>query len=307
MSNGVLLLSRRDVEKVLSLDDCIDAVENAFATAAHPPSSLSVHVDGGAFHVKAATESRYFAVKCNGNFFANPERGLPRIQGLIMLCDATNGTPLALFDSMFITILRTGAATGVAARQLAPRDAKTLLVSGCGNQGRVSIDAVRRVRSIERVFLYDVDPARAAGLAREVGGEAVDRIVDADISVLCTPSKEAYFSNAKRGSFVAAVGADSSEKLEVAPELMKRAAVVVDDLEQCATFGDLRGAIAANLMTRDDVSATLREVITGAKRVEGDVIIFDSTGTALQDVAAASIAYERAVQRGLGGRYEFAG
>ncbi|HEX8410755.1 MAG TPA: ornithine cyclodeaminase family protein, partial [Thermoanaerobaculia bacterium] len=107
------VLSSDDVRRLLTIDDCIAAVEEAFRGKGQS-SSLSLHVDGGAFHVKAAVLGRYFAAKANGNFFENPARGLPRIQGVIILSDAENGRPLALLDSIAITILRTGAATAVA-------------------------------------------------------------------------------------------------------------------------------------------------------------------------------------------------
>jgi ornithine cyclodeaminase/alanine dehydrogenase-like protein (mu-crystallin family) len=322
----MIVVSHDQVVANLSLDECIEAVERAFAARraddmprhpersegsqdaqleilrraspaqddeiAHGPASLSLHVDGGAFHVKAAAIGRYFAAKVNGNFFTNPERGLPRIRGTLVLADATNGEPLAVMDSAWITILRTGAATAVAARHLARKDAKTLLVCGCGNQGRVSVDAIRRVRPIDRVLLFDHDRAAAERLAGEVGGEVVNELTDADIVVTCTPSRSAFLQRAAPGTFIAAVGADSSEKQEIAPALLAASAVVVDDLEQCASFGDLRYALDAGLMKREDVRATLAEVVRG-KRVEGEVIVFDSTGTALQDVAAAAIVYER--------------
>lgn len=300
----VLLLSEAEVARLLTLDDCIAAVENAFADAARRPASLSVHVDGGAFHVKAAATGQYCAVKTNGNFFDNPARGLPRIQGTILLADAANGTPLAILGSIGITIRRTGAATAVAAKHLSREDARTLLVCGCGNQGRVSIEAIRRVRpSIERVLVFDTDFAAAERLGGEVVGDLHAAATAADLVVTCTPSRRFFFEkrDAHPGLFVAAVGADSTEKQEIDPELLAASAVVVDDLEQCAAFGDLRYAIDAGLMTRDSVRATLGEIIRGEKRVNGDEIaVFDSTGTALQDVAAAALVYERARAAGVG-------
>lgn len=289
---GMKILSSEDVRRLLTIDDCIAAVEEAFRGEGQS-SSLSLHVAGGAFHVKAAVLGRYFAVKENGNFFDNPARGLPRIQGVVVLADATNGRPLAVLDSIAITILRTGAATAVAAKYLARQDAETLLVSGCGNQGRISIEAVRRVRNIRRVLLHDIDRARAESLAGETGGEVLGEFTTAgaDIVVTCTPSRAAFVHAAEPGQFIAAVGADSTEKQEIAPELLRASAVVVDDLAQCRAFGDLHHAPGC------DVRATLREVLTGAKRGrerDDEVVIFDSTGTALQDVAAAALAYERA-------------
>ena len=303
----VLLLTEAQVSELLTIDDCIAAVESAFADAAQKPASLAVHVDGGAFHVKAAAAGRYFAVKVNGNFFDNPSRGLPRIQGTIVLADATNGTPLAILGSIGITIRRTGAATAVAAKHLSREDARTLLVCGCGNQGRVSIEAIRCVRPIERVLLFDTDRAAAERLDGEVVTDLHSAAAQADIVVTCTPSRRFFFEkrDARPGLFIAAVGADSTEKQEIDPGLLAASAVVVDDVEQCASFGDLRYAIDAGLMTRDSVRATLGEIIRGEKHVSQDeIVVFDSTGTALQDVAAAAIVYERAGKQGIGIEWE---
>jgi alanine dehydrogenase len=305
----VLILSARDIRALLTIDDCIAAVEEAFLLHAQHrsvgPASLSLHVNGGAFHVKGAALGRSLAVKVNGNFFANPARGLPRIQGVIILADAGDGRPLAILDSIDITILRTGAATAVAARHLALPDAHSLLVCGCGLQGRISIEAIRRVRDIDEVLLYDVDSARAAALATEVGGRVVDQVGSADIIVTCTPSRSAFLDHARAGTFIAAVGADSSEKQELAPSLMASSAIIVDDLAQCASFGDLRGAIAAGAMSEQDIRGSLGDVVAGITRgrqSNEEVVIFDSTGTALQDVAAAAIVYERALAAGVGVR-----
>lgn len=287
------VFSDSDVRRLLTLDDCIAAVEEAFRQQGKV-ASLSLHVDGGAFHVKAAVLGPYYAVKSNGNFFDNPARGLPRIQGMIVLADATDGTPLAVLDSAYVTVLRTGAATAVAAKYLARTNAETLLVSGCGNQGRVSVEAIRRVRNIRRVQLHDIDRSRAEELARVVGATVIDdfeaAMREADIVVTCTPSRKAFVHRAYPGQFIAAVGADSTEKQEIAPELLASSVVIVDDLAQCRAFGDLYHA--------PDVEprASLADVIRGGQgRVSDDeVVIFDSTGLALQDVAAAALVYERA-------------
>ena len=127
-----LLLTRRDVADLLTIDDCIDAVENAFRLLGlgqvPRPAIAGVHADGGGFHVKAAIVGNRFAVKVNGNFPGNPERhGLPTIQGLIILADAERGTPLAVLDSISITAMRTAAASAVAAKYLAVKNARTIM------------------------------------------------------------------------------------------------------------------------------------------------------------------------------------
>jgi ornithine cyclodeaminase/alanine dehydrogenase-like protein (mu-crystallin family) len=303
----MLFLSRSDVASLLTIDDCIDAVEGAFRALGEgrvgAPAIASVHADGGAFHIKAAIAEGRFAVKVNGNFFD----AVPRIKGVVILCDATDGTPLAVMDSIEITILRTGAATAVAAKYLAREDARTALVCGCGTQGRIQARALRRVRPIEKLFAMDSSAAAAETFARELGKECEVEVVseprDADVVITCTPSRSAFLSEVSSGTFVAAVGADSDEKQELAPALLRRSKVVADVIEQCATIGDLHHAIAAGLMRREDVHAELGEVVAGRKvgrEREDETIIFDSTGMALQDLAAASIVYDRARAAGRG-------
>jgi len=321
----VRLLSRRDVASLLTIDDCIDAVERAFGMLGRgevpPPAVAGVHVPGGAFHIKAAAAGNRFAAKINGNFF----EAVPRIKGVVVLADATDGRPLALMDSIEITILRTGAASAVAAKYLARRDARSALICGCGTQGQIQLQAIRRVLPIETVYALDTDRARAEGLCgtgsqpvrRPEGGRdaaadglitrptfsVVDDFVKADVIVTCTPSRSAILHRVEPGTFISAVGADSHEKQELAPELMASSKVVTDVTEQCATIGDLHHAIAAGAMTREQVHAELGEIVAGRKpgrENDSEIIIFDSTGMALQDVAAATIVYERALASGIG-------
>jgi len=304
-----LLLTRRDVADLLTIDDCIDAVENAFRLLGlgqvPRPAIAGVHADGGAFHLKAAIAGNRFAAKINSNFFD----AKPRIKGVIVLSDAKDGRVLAVMDSIEITILRTGAATAVAAKYLARKDVRTALIFGCGAQGRVQARALRRVRDIEKIFAHDSNPDAAADFAEEIGGEAVPAPVGADIIVTCTPAREPILHHVQPGTFVAAIGADSEEKQELAPALMASSKVVTDVTDQCALIGELHHAIAAGVMRREDVYAELSEVIAGRKRGrerEDEVIIFDSTGMALQDVAAAAIVYDRALAAGRGTPFEFA-
>jgi len=325
---GTLLLRRQDVAALLGLDECIAAVEQAFRAHAEgkaaPPGVLGVHARDGGFHIKAAgleLARPYFAAKVNGNFFHNKERfGLPNIQGLIMLCDAGSGYPLAVMDSIEITILRTGAATAVAAKYLAREDARVATICGCGNQGRISLKALTKVRQIEQVYAFDIDHYQAERFAEELAGElrleaqAVRDLPDAvrksDICVTCTPSRQPFLNqlDIAPGAFIAAVGADNEEKQELDPHLIAASKVVVDNLEQCAVIGDLKLALQAGLMTKADVHAELGQVITGerpGREAWEEVIVFDSTGTALQDVAAAAIVYEKGVDAGRGATMDF--
>ena len=326
-----LLLSRRDVADLLTLAECVAAVEEAFRQHARgralPPAILGVPAEGGGFHVKAAglrMGSRlYFAAKTNANFPGNPGRsGLPTIQGIVLLFDGENGVPLAVLDSMEITILRTGAATAAAAKHLARPDARIATICGCGEQGRVQLEALALALPLERVWAYDADPDRARRFAQEASRTHPFEVESApdlaaavrasDAVVTCTPSRKALIADpdVSPGTFLAAVGADSAGKQELDPRIRARAKVVVDSLDQCAEIGDLHHAIAAGLLTRADVHAELAEVIEGTKAGRssaGEIVVFDSTGTALEDVAAAVAVYEKALKAGRGRRFSFAG
>ena len=319
----MLVLSRRDVVDLLSLRDCIDAVEAAFRLHAEGrtlgPGVLGVPAGDGGFHIKAAGlvgERRYFAAKTNANFPDNPRRfGRPAIQGTVVLCDATMGAPLAVMDSGSVTALRTGAATAVAAKFLARREARTATIVGCGVQGALQVTAVAAVLPLQRVFLLDADPERAESLAAhvrvsldipvEVRRDLRAALRESDVCVTCTPARRAFLtaSDVVPGTFVAAVGADSQGKQELAPELVASATLVVDVLDQCAEIGELQHALAAGLMRREDVHAELADVVTGrrpGRTRDDEIIVFDSSGTALQDVAAAVVVYEKARLTGRG-------
>ena len=330
MPDGTLVLTRADVAELLGLDECIAAVERAFRLHAEgralQPGVLGVHAGDGSFHIKAAgldLGRPYFAAKTNANFPSNPaRRGLPSIQGVVALFDAATGTPLALMDSIEITIVRTGAATAVAARHLARPDSRVATVCGCGNQGRIQLRALARVLHLERAYAFDADRGRAREFARALSEElgievqAVDDPATAagrsDVCVTCTPSRRAFLArgDVAPGAFVAAVGADSEDKQELEPALLASSTLVVDMLEQCATIGELHHALAAGLMTRADVHAELGQIVAGVKpgrRSRDEIIVFDSTGTALQDVAAAVAVYEKALTAGRGVRVGLAG
>lgn len=325
----LLLLTATEVRSLLSLDTCIAAVEQAFRLygegKAVPPGVLGMHTRGGGFHIKAGLLQlgrNYFAAKVNGNFPANPAAfRLPTIQGVIVLCDADNGRPLAVMDSIEITALRTSAATAVAAKYLAAPGSQGITICGCGKQGRMHLLALARVRELKRAFAYDINHDHATRFAKDLTSElsiSVTPVADlaaavrqSQICVTCTTSHEPFlsFSDVAPGTFVAGVGADNPEKQELYPDLMAASKVVVDLTEQCASMGDLHHAIEAGMVKKTDVYAELGEVVAGKKpgrTSNQEIIVFDSTGMALQDVAAAAVAYENAEKKGCGVRLNFA-
>ena len=324
------ILNSAEVAQLLDMPSCIDAVEEAFrARGAGRPAasaSLGLPLDGGTLHAKLARLDRarsYVAAKINANLPRNPtEKGLPTIQGVLVLMDAEAGVPLAIMDSAAITTLRTAATSAVAARYLALPDASRAAFIGCGVQARAHLSALRAVRPITRAFAVDSHRTAAEQFCEYALDEhGVDCALPASlreatrnsqIIVTTTPSERPVLhrDDVAAGAFIAAVGADNEHKQEIDPHLLAAAAVVVDDLEQCAHGGDLRHALAALVMQLADVRGSLDQVVGGTRdgrRSVDEIIVFDSTGVAIEDVAAAALVFERASAGGIGIEMALAG
>jgi len=171
------------------------------------------------------------------------------------------------------------------------------------------------------VYAFDRDEELAQSFAREIKDETgidVRPVRDleegtrqSDVIVTCTPSREPFLKAelVRPGTFIAAVGADSEDKQELDPDLLAANTVVVDLIEQCAAIGELHHALKNGSMEKKDVHAELAQVISGSKAGRSsaeEIIVFDSTGTALQDVAAAAVVYAKALEKGLGTSINFA-
>ncbi|HEX6575255.1 MAG TPA: ornithine cyclodeaminase family protein [Gemmatimonadaceae bacterium] len=312
-----LILTRTDVHQLLDYETCIAALKEAFAAEVArtiPAAVLGTHVPGGGFHVKTAgliSGRPYYVAKINANFPDNPKlRGLPTIQGVICLYNAEDGRLLALLDSMEITAMRTAAASALAAKYLARPDSHTMTIIGAGNQGRQHLLAMSRILNINRAYVADGDHSKALSFPSTMRDQGdwdivpVDGYREAvrmsDVVVTCTPSSRVLLDevDVAPGTFIAAVGADSDTKREIGGRLMASSKVVADVLDQCAAIGDLHHAINEGVMSRDMVHAELADVVTGRKpgrTSDTEITLFDSTGTAIEDVAASSLVYERAI------------
>ena len=325
----MLILTRSQIAGLLSFDEYIGVVEDAFRAHAEgrslTPALMHIAAPDGEFHVKAGgllSPEPYFALKANGQFFRNRERfNLPSIQGMAILASAETGRPLAVMDSMEITLQRTGAATAIAARYLARPESSTAVICGCGNQGRVQLRAVCRALPIRKAFAYDLtlEEARkfAAAMSAELGipviptSDLVAAFDKVDVLVTCTPAKRPFIpvGEVPYGTFVAAVGADSPDKQELDARLLPLASVYGDLLDQCAEVGEFHHGIARGLVQREDFRGELGQLITGSvpgRTHKEEITIYDSTGTAIQDAAAAVAVYRKAKAAGIGVEIELA-
>jgi alanine dehydrogenase len=296
-------LSGRVVEQAVSPERAVEAVREAFVAYARgewtmPPKVYVPAYPAGDFRAMPALGGGHALLKWVTSFPGNPERGLPTVMGVVLLSDASNGTPVAVLDAGAVTALRTGAAAVLAAEAVGRPDAETAAVIGAGVNGRATARTfVARGRT---PWLWDVEEARARAAAEELGcavAPSLDQALAADLLATVTPGREVLLGAGalRPGQHVSLMGADGPGKAEIAVEELARVRVFCDDWEQASHNGDLVHAVEAGAVRREDVTE-LGAVLAGTtegRRSPDEVTAFDSTGLAIQDLAIALAAVER--------------
>jgi alanine dehydrogenase len=302
----VPVFTGRHVESAVSPNRALEAVREAFL-AYHrgewsmPPKVYVPAYPVGDFRAMPVLGGGHAALKWVTSFPGNPERGLPTVMGLVLLSDASNGSLRAVLDAGAVTALRTGAAAVLAAETLGREDAGTAAVVGAGVNGRAAARTfVARGRA---VVLWDVDADRAGAAARELGATVArsrEEALAADLVVTMTPGHEVVFTpgSLRPGQHVSLMGADGPGKSEIAVEELSRTHVFCDDWEQASHNGELVHAVEVDALSREQVTE-LGAVLAGdaeARRSDDEITAFDSTGLAIQDLAIALAAMERAAE-----------
>jgi alanine dehydrogenase len=300
----VPVFAARDVTAAVSPERAVDVVRDAFVAYARGEWSMPSKVyvpayPAGDFRAMPALGGGFALLKWVTSFPGNPEQGLPTVTGLVLLSDASNGMPVAVLDAGAVTALRTGAAAVLAAETLGREDAERAAVIGAGVNGRA---AARTFLARGRpVWIWDVDARRARAAASELGADVApgrEEALAADIVATVTPGYEVLYpaGSLRPGQHVSLMGADGPGKSEIAVDELARVSVFADDWEQASHNGDLAHAVEAGAITRNDVTQ-LGDVLTGqapGRQSDDDITVFDSTGLAIQDLAIALAAIERA-------------
>jgi ornithine cyclodeaminase/alanine dehydrogenase-like protein (mu-crystallin family) len=305
------LFTARHVEQAVSPERAVEAVRDAFIAYARgewtmPPKVYVPAYPAGDFRAMPALGAGHALLKWVTSFPGNPAQGLPTVMGVVLLSDASNGAPRAVLDAGAVTALRTGAAAVLAAETLGRPDAATAAVIGAGVNGRaVARTFLARGRP---VGLWDVDAARARAVADELDADVAasrEEALAADLLVTVTPGKEVVLveGSLRQGQHASLMGADGPGKAEIAVEELARVRVFCDDWEQASHNGDLAHAVDAGVIAREGVTelgAVLVDAATG-RRSDDEATVFDSTGLAIQDLAIALAALERADELDLPG------
>jgi alanine dehydrogenase len=298
------VFSARHVEAAVSPERAVEAVREAFVAYARgewsmPPKVYVPAYPAGDFRAMPAIGAGHALLKWVTSFPGNPARGLPTVTGLVLLSDASDGSLRAALDAGAVTALRTGAAAVLAAETLGRRDAETAAVIGAGVNGRAAAKTfLARGRS---VMLWDVDEARARTAADELGADVArsrEEALAADLVVTVTPGHEVLLpeGSLQPGQHVSLMGADGPGKAEIAVGELARVRVFCDDWEQASHNGELAHAVQVGAITQDEATE-LGAVLAGqapGRQSPGEITIFDSTGLAIQDLAIALAATERA-------------
>jgi len=298
-----------NVRAAVSPERALEAVRDAFVAYARgewtmPPKVYVPAYPEGDFRAMPALGAGHALLKWVTSFPGNPAQGLPTVTGLVLLSDASNGMLKAVLDAGAVTALRTGAAAVLAAETLGRPDAETAAVIGAGVNGEAA--ARTFVARGRRVELWDIDRTRAEEVAERVGAEVAagrEEALAADLLVTVTPGRQVVLDEGSllRGQHASLMGADGPGKAEIAVAELERVQVFCDDWEQASHNGDLVHAVEAGVLARADVSQ-LGDVLIGTaegRKSDDDITVFDSTGLAIQDLAIALAALERADELGL--------
>ncbi len=322
-----LLLGPDAVAASADLPAVIDAVEAGFAAYARGDAQMPAksYIDlpqhGGDFrsmpaYIDATDEDWEAAgVKWVNSHPDNPDRhDLPTVMGTMIYSDPETAFPLSLLDGTTLTRLRTGAAAAVATRYFTPEDADSLGLVGAGVQAHAQLEAIAAVRPIERVVIADRDEETLAAFEAEYGDGfdvvrgSIDEAAACAVVSTTTPVRDPIVHAVGPDTHVNAMGADAAGKHEIADAVLQDATIVIDDYDQCTHSGEINVPWSAGVLVDDDIYAELGEVVAGqVAPVREGVTVFDSTGLAIQDVAASHVVYENARDAGRGTEFALVG
>ncbi len=322
MENQIIWLNRKEVESLLDMKGTLKVVEEAFRQhglkKVQMPPKLYLYFKNHNGDLRTMPgyleEQDITGVKIVNVHPDNRKIGLPTVMALVILNSTETGAPLAIMDGTYLTDMRTGAAGGVAVKYLARKNAKTVGFVGTGNQARSQLLAINEVVDIHEIKATSASEKETLAFKDDMElrieceitpKKTIREVCDCDILVTTTPSREPIVINdwILEGTHINAIGADAPGKEELDPLILKRAKVIVDDIQQASHSGEVNVPISKGLLSVNDIFGELGEVITGKKKArtnDSDITVFDSTGLAIQDVATADMVYRKALKANMG-------
>lgn len=327
------VLNKEEIMQVIEMKPTIEAVERVYTLKCQGetvvwPTTFYVFEEGNSdMDIKSGylPGEKIFGHKTVSFFGSNRDKGLPTLVGIINVFDAATGCLLGILEGAYITGVRTGAAGAIGAKYLARKDSETLFILGAGNQAAYQIAAcITEFPKLKKVYVADViNPENAerfvagisARLKEEFGIDASsidfsaakdlsEAVPDSDIVITVTPSRAPVIKKewVRPGMHFSCIGSDAEGKEEIEPEIFENAKVFVDDPYHCVEAGEIEIPIKKGILSEDAITE-IGSVILGQSKgrtSEDDITVFDATGMALLDIAAAKVALDLAEEKGLG-------
>ena len=299
------ILSNDEIAELLTVSECIPIIENLFKNLdnSYMPPKTYLNIPNGDFRAMPAIVDNTAGIKwCGVHMDDTGTKRKVNIFAKVLINDTNTGKLLAIMDGEVLTAIRTAAVTGVATKYLAPEDSKIAAFIGCGNQTKKQIEAVLEVRDIEKIFLYDLDPARAEKVAQDfdntyVFSDLESCLRQADIITTLTPSRKGFipYKFIKPRAHINAVGADAKGKRELDISILNNIGMIVyDEWEQCSHSGEIQYLSEGE---RRPVLFSLGEIVQHSYYYSNSdrrmATLFDATGLAIEDVVTARYIYEK--------------
>jgi alanine dehydrogenase len=324
----MLVLSEKQVQSLIDIEELISTLEKAHVQYSTGKAVMPVRLVVPLPEIQGRITSmpgflnvdRALGMKVVTYFPDNPKGGLPGILATIMLFSAETGKLIATMDGSYITAIRTACASAMATKALANPQTPVLGILGAGVQARAHIEALTRVRSIERIRIYSPSGMGAPGIKNdmeptvkipiEVARSAEEAVRDADLVATVTTAKQPIVNRQwlKSGAHINAVGSHRPDLREIDGATLARSKIVVDSREAVmAECGDILLAIKENNISSDSIHAEIGEVLAGVKSGRtsaGEITLYKSVGIAIQDVAAANLVYRKALELKIGTNVE---
>lgn len=312
-----LFINNEKIASLLPMNECIEVMEKMFCSLAageclQPLRNIMMLPDkSGVMGMMPGHSSKLdvMGIKVITVFHANSETGLPSHQGIVILFDAKNGTPLMFFDALEITAIRTAAASAVATKVLSRKNSSTLAIIGSGEQAKRHIESILLVRNIKQVYLWSRNPQNAKELAEKTISKysipvtttatVKEAIMNADIVCTVTASKEPVVAGEwiAAGTHINAVGSSVRSARELDTAAIIKSKLFADRYESLFNeAGDFLIPRNEGIVTDEDVKAEIGEVLLGIKKgreSDDEITLFKSLGIAAEDIFSAYHIYEK--------------
>lgn len=316
----VLILNNEDIIGIFTMKEAITEIEKAFKEYAEGrvqmPQRQVINIpqkEGWIANMTAfLEETKAVGTKVVTVYPRNPRKNKPTTMATIILNDYSTGELISIIDGGYLTSVRTGAVGGLAVKYLSKKDSKTVGLFGAGFQAKTQLEAISKLRDIERVYVYDLrreilkeysnQVSRKLGIVVEPVPTPKQAVIGCDIIVTASTSTTPVFNGKyiQEGTHVNAIGSHTSNSRELDTLTIKKSKIIVDQIEaSLKEYGEILIPINEGKINSNHIYGELGEIVTGKKvgrQNDKEITVFKSGGLAIQDIAIANLAFSKATK-----------